>query len=91
MPRLKREPRNRKYKPEFDWRDPDMPVIRRIENAWGISHVPVKPEDEQLFCQLQMKQSPEPHFKDDPTYALRIYKPKTYLRKLRKKPVPRAD
>lgn len=63
-----------------------MPVIRRIER-WGIiTHEPIKPEDEQEFCQLQLKQSPEPHWKDDPTYALRIYKPKTYLRKLRVKP-----
>jgi hypothetical protein len=84
MRRLKRQPRNRKYKPEFDWRDPDMPVLRRVESRGLIRVMPIKAEDEQAERQLSLNTSVDPRFDKDPTYALKIYKPKTYLRKLRK-------
>jgi len=85
MPRLKREPRNRKYNPFLDWRDPDMPVIRKVESFGIITRTLIKPEDEQEWCKITLAESLNPHWKDDPTYTLRVYKPKTYLRKLRKK------
>jgi len=69
--------KRRRLDTRLDWRDIEMPVLRPFED--GI--YPVTPEEEQAWCQDKMKRSPMPDYNDDPTYTLRIYKPKTYLRK----------
>lgn len=57
-----------------DWRDPNMPVIRKAKLSDGTSKVvELSPEEEQAFAQrrLALADILVPDFRSDPTYNLR--------------------
>jgi len=75
--------RRRKLPPDkrLDWRDPNMPVFRRVERLGRVSVEPISPEEEQAWCKECVERSKNPHWSEDETYTLRRYKRKKYLRK----------
>jgi hypothetical protein len=46
----------------LDWRDPEMPLARKGRE--------IAPEKLQQVCNMTMRQSPEPDWRNDPTYSL---------------------
>jgi hypothetical protein len=68
--------RRRKLPPDTrpDWRDPDMPVIRRYRMGNGTTRTEVDPDYERRYREMLMETAVQPHYTDDPTYNLR--KPK---------------
>lgn len=55
----------------LDWRDPNMPILRRWENGWGnITIRAIEPIEEQEFRQDEMAQRDplRPTWDRDPSY-----------------------
>lgn len=67
--------RRRREEPDkrLDWRDPEMPVLRRFENNFGeVTIEPVSSDDEQAFHQDEMRTTNPgaPPWDWDPTYDI---------------------
>lgn len=70
MPRVKRR---RRPAPDLrpDWRNPNMPVIRRYTMRDGTTKTEVDPDYEHRYREFMMTSSALPSWRDDPTYNLR--------------------
>jgi len=51
-----------------DWRDPNMPVLRNYRFANGETREWVDPDYERRYREHMMQSSPQPSWRDDPTY-----------------------
>ncbi len=59
-----------------DWRDPDMPVLRKYRMGNGSTKTEVDPDYEHRYREHLMQVSEHPNYRDDPTYNLNRRKPK---------------
>lgn len=62
--------RNRKPDTRLDWRDPDMPVIRKvlIDNKPAVVKIPPKKIEEYYFNKIFGSEYDAPNYKLDPSY-----------------------
>jgi len=63
--------RQRPIPPYFDWRDPNMPVLRDYKFANGTRRTEIDPDYERRYREHLLNSTAQPHYKDDPTYNLR--------------------
>lgn len=65
--------RRRTIEPDhrFDWRDPNMPVLREYRMPNGDLQTHVEPEYEHRYREHMMTAGSVPHYTNDPTYNLR--------------------
>ncbi len=52
-----------------DWRDPDMPVLTLVQDAWGNRRMrSLTPQERSYFSRRSMNDPSVPDWRDDPTY-----------------------
>jgi len=54
-----------------NWRDPNMPVIRRYRMGDGTTKTEVDPDYERRYREFLLHDSNQPDYHRDPTYNLR--------------------
>ena len=53
------------------WRDPQMPVLRKYKMGDGSVKTDIDPDYEHRYREMLMEHSPNPGWKQDPTYNMR--------------------
>jgi len=65
--------RRRRLPPDTrpNWRDPNLPCIRRYRMADGTTKTEVDPDYERRYREFLLADSSQPDYRSDPTYNLR--------------------
>lgn len=63
--------RRKPWAAPFDWRDPNMPVLRNYKMNNGERKIEVDADYERRYREHLMSAAVQPKFRDDPTYDMK--------------------